>query len=158
MSAAPKTAGKWAVAPLPQWTAGGKATGNWGGSTNVVMKGAKHPQEAAEFISWLNTDPSSVALLASDSGLYVAANVFQKSSSYATAFPFFGGAKTYTVAGSSTISPTWQWGPTTSDTFAAFQDSTGKLSSRSGKILDALTAAQAKTVATMKQQGFPVAG
>jgi multiple sugar transport system substrate-binding protein len=157
-SAAPTTSGKWAAAPLPQWTAGGTATGNWGGSTNVVMKGAQHPAEAAEFISWLNTDPSSVALLASDSGLYVAANAFQQSASYQTPFPFFSGQKIYTIAGAQTISPTWQWGPTTSDTFAAFQDSTGKLGSGGGKVADALAAAQSKTVATMQQQGFPVAG
>jgi multiple sugar transport system substrate-binding protein len=157
-SAAPTTSGKWAAAPLPQWTAGGTATGNWGGSTNVVMKGAQHPAQAAEFISWLNTDPSSVALLASDSGLYVAANAFQQSASYQTAFPFFNGQKVYSVAGSQTISPTWQWGPTTSDTFTAFQDTTGTLTAASGKITDALAAAQTKTVATMQQQGFPVNG
>ncbi|RZS91430.1 carbohydrate ABC transporter substrate-binding protein (CUT1 family) [Motilibacter rhizosphaerae] len=41
-----KTAGKWAVAPMPQWTAGGTANSDWGGSTFTVTTQTKHPKEA----------------------------------------------------------------------------------------------------------------
>jgi multiple sugar transport system substrate-binding protein len=45
---APKTAGKWRVAPLPQWNAGDNAQGDWGGSTFAVTSQTKHPKEATE--------------------------------------------------------------------------------------------------------------
>ena len=32
---APDTKGKWAIAPLPQWTAGENLTGSWGGSSTA---------------------------------------------------------------------------------------------------------------------------
>ena len=41
-SGAPDTAGNWAVAPAPQWTAGGSDAGNWGGSSIAVLKGSDH--------------------------------------------------------------------------------------------------------------------
>ncbi|KDN21736.1 ABC transporter substrate-binding protein [Amycolatopsis rifamycinica] len=40
------TAGKWAVAPMPQWTKGEDAQGDWGGSTFTVTKQAKNPKAA----------------------------------------------------------------------------------------------------------------
>ena len=41
-----KTSGKWAVAPMPQWTAGDNDQGDWGGSTFTVTTQSKHPKEA----------------------------------------------------------------------------------------------------------------
>jgi multiple sugar transport system substrate-binding protein len=40
------TSGKWAVAPMPQWTAGADSQGDWGGSTFAVTKQAKNPKAA----------------------------------------------------------------------------------------------------------------
>ena len=62
-SGAPKTAGKWRVAPMPQWTAGGASAGNWGGSATSVFKSSKHPYEAAQFALWLNTSEEALTLL-----------------------------------------------------------------------------------------------
>ncbi|MDR6593235.1 ABC transporter substrate-binding protein [Saccharothrix longispora] len=42
------TAGKWAVAPMPQWTAGADEQGDWGGSTFTVTKQAKNPEAATK--------------------------------------------------------------------------------------------------------------
>ncbi|MFF5979517.1 ABC transporter substrate-binding protein [Streptomyces olindensis] len=47
-SVAQKTAGKWRVAPLPQWTEGGNDQGDWGGSTFAVTTQTKHPKEATQ--------------------------------------------------------------------------------------------------------------
>ncbi|MFI6937368.1 ABC transporter substrate-binding protein [Streptomyces sp. NPDC050287] len=47
-SVAKKTAGKWRAAPLPQWTAGGSAQGDWGGSAFSVTSKTQHPKEATE--------------------------------------------------------------------------------------------------------------
>jgi multiple sugar transport system substrate-binding protein len=47
-SVAAKTAGKWRVAPLPQWNAGDNAQGDWGGSTFAATAKSKHPKEATQ--------------------------------------------------------------------------------------------------------------
>ena len=52
----PNFKGQWQVYLMPQWTAGGTVNGNYGGSTDAVMKASQHPKEAAEFLQWLNTD------------------------------------------------------------------------------------------------------
>ena len=52
----PDYKGKWSVYLMPQWTAGGKVNGNYGGSTIAVAKASAHPKEAAAFDLWLNTD------------------------------------------------------------------------------------------------------
>jgi multiple sugar transport system substrate-binding protein len=53
------TAGKWRAAPLPQWSAGEQVSGNWGGSTNAVIKGTQSPIAAAKFAEFLNTNPTT---------------------------------------------------------------------------------------------------
>lgn len=51
-----KTSGEWRVAPLPQWSKGQTfRDGNWGGSSNVVLKQSKHPKAATLFSIWLNS-------------------------------------------------------------------------------------------------------
>jgi multiple sugar transport system substrate-binding protein len=40
------TAGKWAVAPMPQWTEGADEQGDWGGSTFTVTTQADNPEAA----------------------------------------------------------------------------------------------------------------
>ena len=46
---APDTKGKWAMAPLPQWSAGENVTGSWGGSSTAVTADSKHKAAAAKF-------------------------------------------------------------------------------------------------------------
>ncbi|MEO3751356.1 extracellular solute-binding protein [Streptomyces sp. B6B3] len=72
-SVAPDTAGQWASAPLPQWTAGDPAVPFLGGSTYLVPEQSQHPEEAAEFAAWLGaSDEGSELLLGLD--LYPAGN------------------------------------------------------------------------------------
>ena len=69
---APSTKGKWAMAPLPEWDAGETATGYWGGSSTGVTAKSKHHAAAAQFASWLNTDPAAARLSPRSSGVYPA--------------------------------------------------------------------------------------
>jgi multiple sugar transport system substrate-binding protein len=67
------SAGDWRAAPLPQWTAGGHfASGNWGGSSDVVTIQSKHKQAAAIFALWINAAPTAVALNWQNGGLFPA--------------------------------------------------------------------------------------
>ena len=62
--------GNWAVATLPQWTAGANATAMWGGSAISVISGTKHPKEADEFARWYLTNSQSLQIGVTDIGWY----------------------------------------------------------------------------------------
>jgi len=61
-----KTIGDWRTAPLPQATAGDKASGSWGGSTLAVVKGTQHAKEAAEFVKWFGGSDEAWQILSGD--------------------------------------------------------------------------------------------
>lgn len=60
------TAGKWRAAPLPQWDAAKPSAGNWGGSTTAVIRSTKNPVQAAVFAQFLNSDPASAKMFATE--------------------------------------------------------------------------------------------
>jgi multiple sugar transport system substrate-binding protein len=157
-SGAPKTAGKWRVAPMPQWSAGEKSAGNWGGSSIAVFKGSKHPYEAAEFATWLNTDPESLDLLNNKANIYPATKDGATLPSLTKGVAFYGDQKIYDVfkEASAEVAPDFTWGPTMTATYANASDGFKAAVSGKGTLTDALTAAQASTVSTLKSQAIPV--
>ncbi|MET0693730.1 MAG: extracellular solute-binding protein, partial [Propionibacteriaceae bacterium] len=52
---AKKTSGKWRAVDLPQWDTAKPASGNWGGSTDAVLKISKSPIQAAQLALFINT-------------------------------------------------------------------------------------------------------
>jgi multiple sugar transport system substrate-binding protein len=55
---------QWAIAQMPQWTAGAHAAANWGGSTNAVTKDCPSAdvKDAAMFAAYINTAKSGLAI------------------------------------------------------------------------------------------------
>ena len=55
---------QWAIAQMPQWTAGAHAAANWGGSTNGVTKDCPQAdvKDAALFAAYINTATSGLAV------------------------------------------------------------------------------------------------
>jgi multiple sugar transport system substrate-binding protein len=155
-SAAPATSGDWAIAPLPQWTAGANVSGDWGGSTTAVFKGSKYPAQAAAFAAWLNTNPASMNDLAADSGLYMASSTWQSTASFSTTSKFFGNQPVYTGLAKQQFPVGWLWGPTMSDTFNTLNDATGKLGSGT-TLTQALSSGQSGTISALTSAGFKVA-
>jgi multiple sugar transport system substrate-binding protein len=157
-SGAPDTSGKWAVAPMPQWEKGGKAAGNWGGSSTAVLKGSDHPFEAAKFALWLNTDPEALALANELGGLYPAAKSATDLAAFTGGVEYFGGQKIYEVfaEASSNVNPDFTWGPTMTQTYTDVSDGFGKASGGTGTLLDALTTGEKKTIDSLKSQSIPV--
>jgi len=155
---APKTKGKWAVAPMPQWAAGDNSAGNWGGSSTAVFKGSKHPYEAAKFALWLNTSDEALTLLNEKANLYPATTAGAKLPALTSGVDFYGGQHIYDVfaQASSQVKPDFTWGPTMTQTYTDATDGFKKAVSGSGTLLDALKAAQTSTVATLKSQSIPV--
>ncbi len=55
---------QWAIAQMPQWTAGAHAAANWGGSTNAVTKDCPSAdvKDAAMFAAYINTAKSGLVI------------------------------------------------------------------------------------------------
>jgi len=156
---AKSTAGKWAVAPMPQWTAGENKAGNWGGSSTAVLASSKHPAEAAKFALWLNTDPAALAMENDLGGLYPAAKAGLDLPALKKGVEFYGGQQIFDVFknASGGVNAEFQWGPTMTDTYNAIKDGVVAALGGGGTLDDAMKSAQTKTVESLKAQSIPVA-
>ncbi|NEC50046.1 extracellular solute-binding protein [Actinospica acidiphila] len=158
-TAAPATQGKWAMAPLPQWTKGENRTGSWGGSSTAVTTDSKHKDAAATFAAWLNTDAQALNALAKESGVYPAATAAQTSGAFTEPPAFFANqpdfyAKAAEIA--KTTAPS-AWGPNVNVAYTTFKDAFGAAAKNRSDFTAALAAMQEDTVADLKKQGFGVA-
>lgn len=158
-SEAADTSGKWAMAELPQWTAGEHVTGNWGGSATSVTSDSKHPEQAAAFINWMNHEAEGTDLLVTQGSVYPASLAAESSGSLA-APTFLGGqsdfytqAKAYSQAAAAAT-----WGPDVNVAYSAFGDAFGAAATDKSDFLAALSTVQQKVVADMKSSGFTVGG
>lgn len=157
-SGAPDTAGKWAVAPLPQWEAGDTAAGNWGGSSTAVLKGSEHLYEATKFALWLNTSDEAITALAESASLYPATKDGLDLPVFADGVEFYDGQKIYDVfsAAALEVSPDFAWGPTMTQTYADISDGFKAAVSGDGTLADALAAGQTATIDALKAASIPV--
>ncbi|MEU5095702.1 extracellular solute-binding protein [Streptomyces sp. NPDC020996] len=157
-TAAPDTKGKWAMAPLPQWSAGENVTGSWGGSSVAVTTDSAHKAAAAKFAAWLNTDGQALQALAKESGIYPAATNAQTSGAFATPPAYFANQPDfYTKAAeiAKTTAPS-AWGPNVNVAYTAFNDAFGAAAKNKSDFTAALKTMQDTTVADLKKQGFEV--
>ncbi|MET9801780.1 extracellular solute-binding protein [Streptomyces sp. NPDC006368] len=158
-TAAPDTKGKWAMAPLPQWSKGQNATGSWGGSSTAVTTDSRHKAAAAKFATWLNTDPRALAALVKESGVYPAATAAQTSGALSKAPGFFANQPDfYTRAAeiAKTTAPA-SWGPNVNVAYTTFKDAFGTAAKEKSDFGAALRTMRDATVADLKKQGFEVA-
>lgn len=158
-SGAPDTAGNWSVAPSPQWTAGEASSGNWGGSSVAVFKGSEHVYEAAKFALWLNTSEEALTALNETANIYPATTAGLSLPSLQEGVEFYGGQPIYDVfaEAAAQVSPDFVWGPTMTQTYADVSDGFQRAVTGQSTLLDALTSAQASTIATLQAQSIPVA-
>ncbi|MBO3100824.1 ABC transporter substrate-binding protein [Cellulomonas fengjieae] len=156
---APDTVGKWAMAPLPQWNEGDEATGNWGGSASSVTSQSKHPEEAAEFIAWMNTSQEGVNILAQEGGLYPADIPGQAEALAAPPAFFPNQADFYTVASqiAERVQP-FTYGPNVNVAFSAYNDEFAKAaeSRKASAFVDAVATMQSTTLGDLENAGFTV--
>jgi multiple sugar transport system substrate-binding protein len=157
-TAAPATKGKWAMAPLPQWSQSEDVTGSWGGSSTAVTTDSKHRAAAARFAAWLNTDGDALTALAKESGIYPASTSAQLSGAFSNPPEYFSNQSDfYTTAAeiAKTTAPS-AWGPNVNVAYATFNDAFGAAAKNKSDFGTALRSMQDATVADLKKQGFGV--
>jgi len=153
------TSGQWKVVPLPQWKAGESVTGNLGGGSNAVLKGAEHPKQAAEFAEWLGSDPDAVSLQIQKVGIFPAAIAALDDPALDKEDPFFGGQSVNDVFKqvAQGVDTSWTWGPVMGTTITSVGEHLAAAIQNKSSFTDALAAAQDDTVAAMEKGDFPVA-
>ncbi|WP_329034105.1 extracellular solute-binding protein [Streptomyces sp. NBC_00178] len=157
---AKSTGGKWAVAPMPQWKAGDRQAGNWGGSTTAVLGGSEHPAEAAEFALWLNSDPEALAILNREGGLYPALKAGLDLPALEQPVDFYGKQKIFDVfaQASADVDTDFTWGPTMTDTYRYLSDGTADVIGGKGTLGDVLERTGAQSVDSLRKQSLDVTG
>lgn len=158
-TAAPDTEGKWAMAPLPQWSKGQNRTGSWGGSSTAVTTDSRHKDAAAKFAAWLNTDAEALTALAKEGGIYPASTSAQLSGAFQNPPAFFANQVDFYPKAADiaeTTAPS-AWGPNVNVAYTSFKDAFGAAAKDKSDFVAALKKMQADTVADMKKQGFEVA-
>ncbi|GAA1665150.1 extracellular solute-binding protein [Nonomuraea maheshkhaliensis] len=157
---AEKQAGDWAIAPLPQWTAGDARVAFQGGSALAVTKNSKHVQAAATFAAWMNTDKTANELQIA-AGEYPASLAGQQATSTSEPPKLVGAQKDYwqvaAKAAQNTI-PHISWGPNVGTAASAYQDAAAAAVRDKTPLADALKKTQQVVVDDMKATGFKVAG
>ncbi len=156
-SNAPDGKGKWAIAPLPQWSAGENYSGFWGGSSIAVSAGSKHRKAAAQFLSWLNTDAKAVDLLIKEAAIYPAAKSGQQL--LTTAPEYFANQPDFwqQAATVSAGARGFTFGPNVSVTYNAFKDGFDKALQDGSSFSGAGQGMHDATVADMRKSGFTLA-
>ncbi|CAL9272467.1 hypothetical protein SUDANB5_00914 [Streptomyces sp. SudanB5_2050] len=158
-TAAPDTKGKWAMAPLPQWSGSENRTGSWGGSSTAVTTDSENREAAAKFAEWLNTDADALGALAKEGGIYPASTSAQLSGAFAEPPAFFANQPDfYTKAAdiAKTTAPS-AWGPNVNVAYTSFKDAFGAAAKNKSDFSAALGTMQKETVADLEKQGFEVA-
>ena len=158
--AAPDTKGSWVTATMPQWAAGGKANGSYGGSSIAVSNASGSKAEADAFARWLTTDAKATLTLTGGKSLLfpVQTSVLADTTWTGAKDDFFGGQTTHTVMADamSQVDPSFGWSPFTDFVYSTY--ATDLVQVHSGKMTFAALMAdvQAKSVQYAKDQGFTI--
>lgn len=150
------TTGKWSVAPMPQWTAGGNITAMWGGSAISVLSDTKHPKEAEEFVRFYLTNTDSLKIGVKEIGWY-------PSNKSALSFPevtspsaFYGNQVVDNVFINAGLNPGWTWPPNLTAVNQFMGDDFNAAVTNHTPLADALDKLQTQVVNDLKSNGINV--
>jgi len=154
-----KTIGDWVTAPLPQKTAGSKASGDWGGSTLAVVKGTKHAKQAEEFVQWFGGSADAWKILSGPvAGAFPAYEPLLNSPSFqATKLPITGTTTPNEVfAQAAQNVQAAQWPPIMTAALTQWTSTFAGVTKGSETLQEAFTTFQSQLVKYAKSQGFTV--
>jgi multiple sugar transport system substrate-binding protein len=154
-----KTSGLWRAAKLPQASAGEDKSGNWGGSSDAVLKTTKNPIAAYELAKFINNDAESTLMLANKQFLFPTATATLKDPAFKDqAAPFYGGQKVNSLFAetSSTVDTKFEWLPFMDYAYSSYNETVGKALANKADLSAGLDAWQKALVTYGTQQGFTV--
>ncbi len=158
------TTQQWRVSEMPQWNAGETVDSNWGGSTDAVTTQTKHPEAAALFAAWLNTNKDAVALEMTDigqggSGLFDADNYANKLPNFSAPNQFLGGQDANSVFAKMMpwVDKSFEWSPWTSYVYNQMQVQFTSMFKGEITVDQALQNIQNSVSSFARTQGFKVA-
>lgn len=155
-SVAPDTAGLWRIAKMPTWD-GESATGLFGGSSAMVGATTEHPEEAVEFLTWLNGSEEGSSMLA-EAGLFPASTAGQEALSSLAVPTLVSGQDDFweVAADIASDTATFTWGPNVQLAFDSYSDAIKQALTNGTPWADALTKTQDAVVSDLEKTGFTV--
>jgi multiple sugar transport system substrate-binding protein len=157
VSSAPSGAGKWRVADMPQWQAGGTATAENGGSSLAIMDKGANKALAYGFLKY--ADDGDGVQIRVDNGAFPATTAQLDSAAFQnTEFKYFGGQKANQIFAKSAknVVTGWSYLPFQVYANSVFNDTVGKAYVSSTPLADGLKAWQAQSTKYGNEQGFTV--
>ncbi|MDT3400752.1 extracellular solute-binding protein [Streptomyces sp. B1866] len=156
---APKTAGRWRVAPLPQWHRGARAHANWGGSTTAVFRGTRYPRDALDFALWLNSDRQAVRLLIEGGYGFPSVARGYRTADLEARRDFFGGQHYGEVFAEAArgVDTSWRWGPSVDALYQRFGDAFSEAIDNGHSFRSVLRTVQAQTLRDLRDKGLKAA-
>ncbi|WP_430792036.1 ABC transporter substrate-binding protein [Actinoplanes sp. G11-F43] len=156
-SGAKAASGKWRVAPMPQWEAGGQATAENGGSSLAVPTAAANKALAYAFLKYTAVEEGAKTRV--DAGAFPATTAELNDPAFqGKEFPYFGGQKVNEVLAASAgqVVTGWKYLPFQVYANSIFGDTVGKAYIGQGSLTDGLKAWQDASVKYGTEQGFTV--
>ncbi|MFE6765577.1 ABC transporter substrate-binding protein [Streptomyces sp. NPDC057689] len=150
-------AGDWRVAPLPQWSAGDKASAENGGSALALPELGGHEALAYAFIEYANAGKGVDTRV--KGGAFPATTAQLESASFQnTAFPYFGGQQANKIFAQSAaaVPDDWSYLPYQVYANSIFNDTAGKAYVSGTTLAEGLKAWQDASVKYGDEQGFTV--
>lgn len=157
---------QWAITQMPQWTAGGHAAANWGGSTNAVTKDcpASLVKDAATFAAYINTSSSGLAVdekpattSGGGRGLFPAALARASVPEFAAPVPHFSGNINAQFSQYAANVPVkFEWSPWDTELGNFLTNEMGKAAAGKEPWSQVLVNTQSQLVAYAKSAGYSV--
>jgi multiple sugar transport system substrate-binding protein len=150
--------GKWRAAPLPQWSPGGKVTGEYGGSTMSVMEQSKNKEAAYAVQKCLLNDKETTTLFTTKQLLFPAkVSLLNDPAFKDLKSEFYGNTPVngVFVEAAAQVAPGFQFSPVQTFVVSELKKEVAA-SAKSGDISGALDRVQKSVVEYAKAQGFTV--
>ncbi|MDQ1294300.1 MAG: multiple sugar transport system substrate-binding protein [Actinomycetota bacterium] len=153
--AATAASGQWRVAPMPQWTAGGTATAENGGSSLTVPAASRKATLAYGFLRYATADAGATTRV--EQGAFPATTADLTSESFLNkSFPYFGGQQVNKVLSEAATQVVSGWSYLPFQVYAnnIYKDTVGKAYTGASTLSKALVAWQDACKEYGSTQGF----
>ncbi len=155
-SDATHASGKWAVASMPQWTAGANDSGMWGGSAISVISGTKHPQQAEEFAQWYLTNTQSLTIGVKEIGWFPSNTAARQFPEVTSPSAYFSNQVFDTTFINDNVPTTWTWPPDLTAVNQFQGDDVNSAIANNTTIAAALDKLQTQVVQDLQNSGISV--